>query len=198
MSKFGTAIILAGGKSSRMGFDKQFLEFGGKRLLDIIIEQIKEEFEEIIIITNKPEEYRGYPYRIKTDAIESIGPLAGIYTGLKAARSKYSFLIACDMPYINMDYIGYMKGIIEGYGVEVCISEKGGHIEPFHGFYSRDIVEELEKYIEEGKRNIRGLISRLDSHYVEEAVAREYSPDLKIFRNLNTQEDLKNINYKIN
>lgn len=196
MNKFGTAIILAGGKSSRMGFDKQFLEFKGKRLLDIIIGQVKEEFEEIIIITNKPEEYKGYPYRIKSDAIKSIGPLAGIYTGLKAAKSKYSFLIACDMPYLNMDYIGYMKEIIEEHGVEVCISEKGGYIEPFHGFYSRGIVEDLEKYIGEGKRNIRGLIRRLDSYYVEEAVAREYSPDLKIFENLNTQEDLEKASRK--
>ena len=80
MKKFGTAIILAGGKSTRMGFDKQFLELNKKRLIDIIINKLKEEFEEIIIVTNKPEEYRKYTQKILSDKIKDVGPLGGIYT----------------------------------------------------------------------------------------------------------------------
>ena len=81
MKKYETAIILAGGKSSRMGFDKQFLTFNNKKIIDTIIEQLEKEFQEIIIVTNKPEEYKNYSQKIFTDEIINKETLGGIYTG---------------------------------------------------------------------------------------------------------------------
>lgn len=191
MKKFGTAIILAGGKSTRMGFDKQFLELNKKRLIDIIINKLKEEFEEIIIVTNKPEEYRKYTQKILSDKIKDVGPLGGIYTGLKESTFKYAFVIACDMPNISPDYIKYMKNIIEKQSVDLCITKNGDNIEPFHSFYSKAIVEDIKEYLLSGRRNIKGLAKELNTLYIEEKWARKYSPDLIIFENLNTQKDLK-------
>ena len=137
MKKFGTALILAGGKSSRMGFDKQFLEINEKRLIDIIIKKLEEEFDEIIIVTNKPEKYKDFKYKIITDKIVGKGPLSGIHSGLLEAKSQYVFVIACDMPNINMDYIKHMKTSIDNEEIEVCITKYKDGIEPLLGFYSK-------------------------------------------------------------
>lgn len=191
MENFKTAIILAGGKSSRMGFDKQFLQVRGRRLVDIIIEKLEEEFKEIIIVTNRPEEYKNYPYKILTDEIRNVGPLGGMYTGLKEARSKYSFIMACDMPNLSLDYIGYMKKLIEKHSVDVCTTKVGDYIEPFHSFYSKRVIEPMALHIGQGRRDIKSLVKNLSTYYVEEDIARGFSPKLEIFKNLNTQKDLK-------
>lgn len=194
MKKFGTAIILAGGKSSRMGFDKQFLKINNKRLIDMMIEKLNKEFEEIIIVTNKPKEYRGYRQKILTDIIKNAGPLAGIYTGLKEAKFEYAFVIACDMPNIDIDYINYMKEIIDKYKVDVCITKVNGNIEPFHGFYSKKITESIREHLETEKRDIKSLVKKLNTYYVEENLVKRYSPSLDIFKNLNTKKDLEYFN----
>ena len=75
MKKFGTAIILSGGKSSRMGFDKQFLKIENRRLVDSMIQKLEKEFDEIIIVTNKPQEYLGLGHKITMDILKEKGPL---------------------------------------------------------------------------------------------------------------------------
>lgn len=192
MKKFGTAIILAGGKSSRMGFDKQFLKIDEIRLMNLVINKLEEEFDEIIIVTNKPDEYNEFNQKIRTDIIKGMGPLSGIHSGLSEASSEYSFVIACDMPSINMDYVRYMKKIIENKKVDACVTRTKDNIEPLHGFYSKGIVEDIEKHLLSNRRSINSLITNLKTHYIEESEILKFSPDWAMFRNLNTKEDLEN------
>lgn len=188
MNKFGAAIILAGGKSSRMGFDKQFLKIDDRRLMFSLISKLKTEFDEIIIVTNKPQNYIGFNAKIITDKIKDIGPLAGIHAGLIEASSKYSFVVACDMPNINMEYIRYMKENI--FNQKGCITEYDNHIEPFSSFYSKEIVSDIEEHLETKKRSINSLAKKLDILYIREKEARKFSPNWDMFLNLNTREDL--------
>lgn len=190
MKKFGTAIILAGGKSSRMGFDKQFLKIDERRLMDSLIHKLREEFDEIIIVTNKPEYYIGLSHKIISDIIEGKGPLSGIHAGLKEASSQYAFIVACDMPNINMDYVRFMKSFINDKEIDGCVTKFGDWIEPFSSFYSKDIVEDIEKHLLSERRSINSLLYNLNIHYVEEYKAREFSPNWDMFLNLNTKEDL--------
>ncbi|WP_035292194.1 molybdenum cofactor guanylyltransferase [Clostridium sp. KNHs214] len=190
MNKFGTAIILAGGKSSRMGFDKQFLKIDKRRLMDSIVHKLREEFGEIIIVTNKPQCYIGLSNKITHDKIEGKGPLGGIHAGLKESSSKYALVVACDMPNINMDYIRYMKKSIENQDIDGCVTNFGDWIEPFSGFYSKEIVDDIEKHLLFNRRSINSLLKNLRIHYVEEKKAREFSPNWDMFLNLNTKEDL--------
>lgn len=194
MEKFKTAVILAGGKSSRMGFDKQLLKVNKKRVMEIMINKLKKEFDDIIIVTNKPELYIGSQYKIVSDEIKGKGPLGGIYTGLKESSSKYVYFIACDMPNINLDYIRYMKDTIKDLDVDACITKIGNKFRPEHlnAFYSRDLVTELEKLFLEDRRAIVYLTNRVNTFYVEEKDARKYSSNLEMFFNLNTKEDLDN------
>jgi molybdopterin-guanine dinucleotide biosynthesis protein A len=190
VEKFGTAIILAGGKSSRMGFDKQFIEIHEKRLMDMVIYKLDEEFDEIIIVTNKPQCYLDVTHKVTKDIFEEKGPLGGIHVGLKEASSKYSFVVACDMPNINMDYVKYMKKQIENMNIDGCVTRCGNWVEPFSSFYSKDIVNNIEKHLFSGKRSIYSLLEKLNILYIEEKAAREFSPNWDMFLNLNTKEDL--------
>ena len=190
MKKFGTAIILAGGMSSRMGFDKQLLKIDERKLMDSLINKLNKEFSEIIIVTNKPELYIGLSHKITTDILVGTGPLGGIHAGLCLSTSKYAYVVACDMPNINLDYIRYMRdkmGNSNSYG---CITELGEWIEPFNSYYSVDIINEIEKFLETKKRSISAMLRNLDITYIEENDARRYSPNWDMFLNLNTKEDL--------
>ncbi|MSU02743.1 molybdenum cofactor guanylyltransferase [Tissierella pigra] len=190
MKSFGTAIILAGGKSSRMGFDKQFIEVNQDRLMDIVINKLKKEFKEIIIVTNKPEGYYKNQYIVTKDIIEGKGPLSGIHAGLKLSSSRYAFVVACDMPHINLDYIRYMKEFIGNENIDGSVTKYGELVEPFNGFYSKGIIENIEKHLLNQRRSINSLLKELNIKYVEESKAREFSPNWDMFINLNTQEDL--------
>ena len=189
MKDFGTCIILAGGKSSRMGFDKQFLKVDKRRLMYSIISRLEGEFDQIIIVTNKPEHYTGLSHIITEDILEEKGPLGGIHAGLKKAKSRYSFVIACDMPNINLDYMRYMREKTSAMG---CTTRYGDWIEPFCSFYSKKIVKDIEDYLKTGKRSINQLLMDLDINYISEERAREFSPNWDMFLNLNTQRDLNN------
>ncbi|SHH16892.1 molybdenum cofactor guanylyltransferase [Tepidibacter thalassicus] len=193
MKEFGSAVILAGGKSSRMKFDKQFLEIGKIRLIDNIINQLKWEFEEIIIVTNKPEYYLEFSQKVVSDEIKQKGPLSGIHIGLKESSSKYVYFVACDMPIININYVKYMKYKIKDKNVSACVTKSSDWVEPFNAFYSRDIINDVENHLLEGKRSVFSLLKKLNTFYIEERCARKFSPNWDMFFNLNTKEDL--INY---
>lgn len=191
MKKFGTAIILAGGKSTRMGFDKQFLEIFEKRLMKDIISTLDTEFDDIVIVTNKPEEYQDFPYRFTSDIYKDIGPLGGVHAGLCISKSKYAFIVACDMPRINMNYIRYMMNAMDDGKLGIA-TKLGEFVEPFSAFYSIDMIKNIEEFISDNQRSITRFLRKTNIDLVEELEAREYSPDLDIFLNLNTKEDLDN------
>lgn len=190
MKKFGTAIILAGGKSLRMGFDKQLLKINERKLMDSLIQKLSREFEEIVIVTNKPELYIGLSHIITKDIIEDAGALSGIHAGLSHSSSKYAFLVACDMPNINMHYVRYMKNRLNIDDSLGCVTKFGDWIEPFSSFYSVELIKSIEKYLETGRRSINGLIKDLNITYIEEMETRKFSPNWDMFLNLNTKEEL--------
>lgn len=191
MKKFGTAMILAGGKSSRMGFDKQLLKIDERRLMDNLAQKLSKEFEEIIIVTNRPELYIGLSHIITMDILKDKGPLGGIHAGLVKSSSEYAFVVACDMPNINMEYVRFMKSKtkLDSMG---CVTKFGEWIEPFSSFYSVEMIQHIEKYLATNRRSINGLIDNFQITYIEEKEARKYSPSWDMFLNLNTKEDLEN------
>ena len=194
IDNFSTAIILAGGKSSRMGFDKQFLKIKEKRVIDVVIDKLKEEFSEIIIVTNKPEEYKDSKHTVVSDIIKGQGPLSGLHVGLKYSKSKYAYFIACDMPNINIDYIRYMKQRLkqEKYKPMACVTTCEKFIEAFNAFYSKNLYEKIEESLKDDKRSVNSLLKRVDTLFIDEENTREFSPNWDMFINLNTQEELKN------
>ena len=198
MQKFGTAVILAGGKSTRMGFDKQLLRINERRLIDNLRKRLSTLFNEIIVVTNKSEYYLGATDKITKDIIVGKGPLSGIHAGLKSASSRYVYFVACDMPNINLDYIEYMKDELKSLDVKACITRYGEWIEPFNAFYSKNIIGDIEEHLSHNRRSVNSLLSKLPVHYIEEEKARQFSPNWDMFLNLNTKEELKDYLKAIN
>ncbi len=194
---FQTAVILAGGKSSRMGFDKQFLTFNHTRIFDRNLACLKEEFEEIIVVTQKPTAYESYPVICVDDIEKNAGPLGGLHAGLMKSTSDMIFLIACDMPLVQLNYIRYMKAILKREICEICATKTKKGIEPFHGFYSKKLREKIEIAIAQGNRSLRVFTKSSNTYWIEEAVAKQMSPDLSMFYNVNTLEELRRIEQEI-
>jgi molybdopterin-guanine dinucleotide biosynthesis protein A len=188
---FGSAVILAGGKSSRMGFDKQFLQIENRYLLRLHGEVLGRAFGQLIVVTNTPELYRDTPFTVVSDEIRGGGPLSGIHIGLKTATSRYVYLLACDMPYVNLDYVGYMKHRLQGSVAAACVTRFGGWIEPFNAFYSRDLVPAIEDFLASGRKSLFQFLSSRSTLYISEHEARRFSPDWEMFLNLNTREDFE-------
>lgn len=190
MRKFGTAVILAGGKSARMGFDKQLIKINERRLMDSLISKLRREFDEIIIVTNKPEYYEGLSDKIIRDIIVGKGPLSGIHAGLNEASNEFVYFIACDMPNINLEYIRHMKESVRNVDTFACITRFGNWIEPFNAFYSRKLKSQIEIHLLDNKKSINSLLEKVEVHYISEEEARRFSPNWDMFLNLNTKEDL--------
>lgn len=196
MELFATAIVLAGGKSSRMGFDKAFLDIRGRSMVEIIVDQLRTVFTDIIIVTNNPESFEGLNARITTDILRNAGPLGGIHAGLKLSVSKYVFLTACDMPILSLEYAKYMMEVASTDLPDAVISSKGNWIEPFHALYSKDLADDIEEKVKAGVHKIYDILKHKNVVKISESKVRGYSPNLEIFTNINNLNDLQEF-YKL-
>lgn len=191
-----TAIILAGGKSSRMGFDKQQIRVGNSTITEYLLKTLGHLFEDIIVVTNNPELYKSINVVTTEDIYKNIGPMAGIHAGLKKSKSESNYIIACDMPFINKNYIKYLQkeAASSHFEMDALLTKtEDGMIETMNGFYSKKLVPVIEKIIEDGKKSILDLLAIINVVYVEAKIVRRYSPDWGMFTNLNTVDDLKKL-----
>jgi molybdenum cofactor guanylyltransferase len=190
LNKFGTAVILCGGKSSRMGFDKSNLKVKERLLIEVIADKLKEVFEEVILLTNDSEKFKGIRYKVFEDMIPDLGPISAIYSALKYASSRYIFITACDMPVVNLDFIRYMMEVIDTTDVEGVAARITSLIEPLYAFYSKDMIKTFESQIKNQNYRLFEAINLSKIYYIEESQVRKYSSNLDIFTNLNYQTDL--------
>jgi molybdopterin-guanine dinucleotide biosynthesis protein A len=190
MERFNSAIILAGGKSSRMGYNKELIIIDEKKIVNYQIEALRKLFHEIIVVTKNKEFYSDLDCKAVSDIIEDKGPFGGIHSGLLASSSMYSYVIACDMPVINTNYINFMKKKIYQGDLDGCMTLYGDHIEPFNAFYSKSMVKDIEEYLFGGGYSIYKLVKALNFSFIEEKIARRFSPNWDMFINFNTREDI--------
>lgn len=195
-----TAIILSGGKSSRMGVDKAFLKINGITLIERIYSVLSNIFNKTIIISNKPEDYNFLKTDVFNDIIQNAGPIAGIHSGLINSHTDRNFVISCDMPLITDDIIKYIIEYDSEKQIKVCKADK--HIQPLAGVYNKSVIFEIEKIINEsnnlithnsteGKKNynLKTLIKNCDSEIIE--IEEVFGGNF--FLNLNTPEDYQNL-----
>lgn len=191
MKAFGTAAILAGGKSIRMGSDKQLLEVGERRIVETLIAALREDFDDLLVVSYRPELYEGLGVRVVPDILPDNGLLGGIHAALVHAKSRYVYVVACDMPHLNPFYIAFMRTETGKSGEEACVTRNGEWIESMNAFYAKDLVPAIERYLAEGGRSVYPFLKGRTVRYIDEAVARKFCPDYRMFLNLNTEEDLR-------
>lgn len=184
-----TGIILSGGRSSRLGMNKAFLEIEGERLIDRTVKKFRGLFSEIILVTNEPLLYLDQDITLVTDIYKGKGPLGGLYAGLFYASFDYAFLCACDMPYLNPEFIRYMMGKVPEYDIVVPETADGFH--PLHAIYSRRCLPTIKSLLLRDRLKMTGCFKGMKVLYVPETVIRRYDQQGWMFLNINTEQDLQ-------
>ena len=199
-----SAIVLAGGKGKRMGMiEKALLEFEGKSILERLLESLFQVVDEVILsfrdIAQKEkfrtvlEKFLSCEIRFCFDTLKDVGPLEGIRAGLLESRSEYSFICAGDMPFVDSRVIDLLFEKASGHDAALPIWEDGKY-EPLHAVYSKKLISEIEKTLEEGRLSVLTPVLRMqDLEFVEISKIREIEPDLRTFVNINTAQDLESM-----
>lgn len=187
--QFGTAAILAGGASSRMGFDKQMLQIDKRYIMSILIARLKSCFDEVIVVTNRPGLYKQARVRTTCDRYPAKGPLAGIHAALHSASSEAVFVVACDMPFLDVPYLKYLQARMRGQNYDACATLEGGRLQIFHGFYCRSALPALEEDLRNDLTSVKRCLGKLNTLVIAQEEAQRQMTVEQLFLNLNTREE---------
>lgn len=193
MNKSGvvTGVLLAGGKSRRMGEDKRFLKVGGMILLDRALSVLKEVFSEVVVVIaqDSPALPR-LEYPVIRDKIPDYGSLGGLYTGLTYASTPKIFAVACDMPFLRPEAIRAFVDVDAEADIVMTALSTG--LQPLHAVYGKRCLPVMERMIHQGVRKIQLITSEpgLAVRLVTEAEWKALDPDLRSLQNINTPDDL--------
>jgi molybdopterin-guanine dinucleotide biosynthesis protein A len=182
-----TAVILAGGQSSRMGSNKALLPYRGGRFIESIHRQLAGLFEELLLVTDTPEQYAFLGCRMVPDLFPGMGALAGLHAGLHASRTPHIFAVACDMPYLNDDLIRAL--LARRHQADVVIPESGQGLEPLHAVYGRDCLPAMEMMLRSGRRRIISFFPAVRVHTFTSDHVATIDRDYSSFSNINTPAD---------
>ena len=161
-----SAVILAGGLSSRMGEDKSMLSIDDQPLISIIADQLKPVFDEVVIGTNDIKKFNFLNLRIIQDIEKNKGPLMGILSCLKSSNSDINFITACDIPLMNLQFIKDMIHIAKDYDIVVPVSAKNKY-ETLFAVYNKRITGIVEDTIKSNKSRIIEIFDKLNVHFIK-------------------------------
>jgi molybdopterin-guanine dinucleotide biosynthesis protein A len=204
-----SALILGGGKGSRIGYDKKKLAINGIPVLDSLIAKLSGLFPEVLLSSNNVPDFIcgtdgiAAPPERRVTVVPDIlgeGPLAGIYAGLCQCASDYLFVCACDMPFINADFIRYMDALIAGdaaapkdlyiYRAPPQPGRKSAGFEPFNAFYRKTLIPSAKSALENREYKLASLIANASLHEITAQEAARYGTPA-MFLNINRAEDLQ-------
>jgi molybdopterin-guanine dinucleotide biosynthesis protein A len=182
-----TGVILAGGHSSRMGSNKALLPYRGGRFIEAIHRLLGELFDEVLLVTNTPEQYAFLPCRKVADLYPGAGALAGLHAGLHHSHTSHIFAVACDMPYLNGNLI---RRLASGRGVaDVVIPEGDRGPEPLHAVYGKGCLAPMQRALAEERRRIVSFFPEVRVLNVPRSAVAELDPGFDSFKNINTPGD---------
>ena len=194
-------LILAGGKSTRMGQDKAWLMLDGRPLVMRVIGRVLPLVDEVIVSTNQPDLFDAWlpsltvPACTVADRYRGAGPLAGLHAGLLVARHDLVLTLATDMPFVNPTLVGYLAQLATGADVDAVVpqvpSPETGQIglEPLHAIYRRICLPAIESCLEADQRRVMSFLDRVRLRVVSPDEIRPHDPLFRSFANVNTPQD---------
>lgn len=193
-----SGIVVAGGRSRRMGQDKRQLKLWGESgptLLQHTVDRVASLCAEVIVVLNDPEAWTQLPARIVPDVYPDGGALGGIYSGLAAATYQHALTIAADMPLLNIDLLHWMLAQSRDYDVLVPQLGQGRArnrlgVESLHAIYSRQCLEPIARQLDAGNPQVIGFYPEVRVRFMEPSLIVQFDPAGDAFRNVNTPEDL--------
>ncbi len=178
-----TLLVLAGGRSRRMGRSKPWIEVGSTVLLRYVVERLAPSFSEVIVSFSEPEQMEQHvPYRVVFDRKSNAGPLAGLEAGLLASRHDVIFVMACDMPYVTR--AAAELAVAAARSCDAAIPRHEGLFEPVCGAYRRSALPAIVGALDAGNFVAHDVVQTLDVTWLEGLDAAQ-------FENLNTPADVE-------
>jgi len=188
-----TAVILAGGDSQRMGRDKANLLLGEQTLLKRSIATMQQIFPHVIVSVRQLRSEIDLPQVCdepnNEGSPEAGGPLAGLSAGLAHITTPWSFVVACDMPFVEPAMVELLAKYRSKYQAVVPVVQ--GHLQTMTAFYASSCLGTIRAHIAKGGRNsLRAVLEQLQVRYVDEAELLEADPALRSFFDLDTPQDV--------
>ncbi len=181
-------IIVAGGKNSRMGgADKAFLTVEGQTVFTRTLALFRRCFPQVVVVTNQPGKYAAFEVEVTRDEFPGQGPLAGIHAGLRLVRFPFTFVVACDMPFLRVEPIAFLVDRVSTQ--DAVIPWWDGDIEPLHAVYATALRPRMERALAAGVSAIRAFLPEIEAEYVPESAMRTVDGADESFRNVNTPEE---------
>ncbi|NOQ71088.1 MAG: NTP transferase domain-containing protein [Crocinitomix sp.] len=177
-----TAIILAGGKSSRMGQDKGLMLLDGKPMIQYIIDTVQPIANNIIIIANN-KAYEKFGFPVYGDLVKDKGPVGGIVTGLSASTTDLNWVISCDTPFVSQELLEMLMLNMDQFDAVIPTYENRTH--PLIACYNKSALPVFKKALHLNELKIMTLISKLHAKIMN---ANQF--DVLNFKNLNSKEDI--------
>ena len=179
-----TGIVLAGGKSSRMGYDKGLAKVGERKMIELVIQSLKKVCDEIIIISNT-NAYNYLNVPVYVDLIKECGPIGGIFTGLFHSQTEHNLIVACDMPFVSDKLLTTVINNCKNN--QMVIPSINHQLEPLCGYYNKDILLKLKSFIDTSEYSVHKMIQ----HFKYEAIP--FDSNAILLTNVNTPEELNKI-----
>jgi molybdopterin-guanine dinucleotide biosynthesis protein A len=181
------AFILAGGRSSRMGADKAFLDLAGKALIARAVELAREAVPEVKIVGD-PRKFEAFGLVIE-DVYRDRGPLGGIHAALTNSVTEQNLILAVDLPFVPVQFLKYLLERAESSGATVTVPSVEGYFQPLCAVYRKAFLGAAEHALSEGQNKIDQLFREVTICAVPEEEMTANGFDALIFRNLNTPEE---------
>ncbi|MGS0764910.1 molybdenum cofactor guanylyltransferase [Syntrophomonas curvata] len=178
-----SGVILAGGKSSRMKFNKAFAEIEGKPAVQIIIDKFRACFQEIIIISNEPELFTGFHLPVYQDIYPYLGPVGGIHSALVNASYDRMFVLGCDMPFMDMGLVQYMLARLDNH--DSVVPEINSFLQPLAAAYNRSCLPVFSDCLQNNKLKLVRIFSELDALVLKDDELEMFGGIREIFFNVN-------------
>jgi molybdopterin-guanine dinucleotide biosynthesis protein A len=184
-----SAVILAGGKNTRIQLEKSLIRIQGIHLIDKQVELLDRIFDNIIIVSGKEAIINKFPnLKIVEDEYRNCGPLGGIQAAMKHSKTEDIFVFACDMPNLDASIILRQTAVYRSTDVKILVPQHEDGIEPLHAIYSISNLPLLENCLKTGRNSVRSFYDKSNIGYLDFE-----KKHIKNFFNINTQNDLQQI-----
>ena len=185
-----TICIQAGGASSRMGEDKALKPFLGRPLIQRVVERLAPIADELIVTTNRPEDYRFLGLRLIPDLKPGRGALGGLYTAIASASHPFVAVVACDMPFASPLLLEAAGRLMIQEGSDVVIARTDEGYEPIHALYRRDTcLPAIEAAIDADQWKVIAWFPQVKVRVLTSDELKQFDPDGLAFWNVNTPEE---------
>ncbi len=184
-----SGVILAGGKSRRMGEDKALLSIGKEEMIGRVALVLKRVFPEVLVCGGCEKTGSRLGLRVVQDIIKGGGPLCGIHAALHSISHDRCLVVACDMPFISAPMAAFM--VEQSAGYDVAVPRRGEFLEPLFAVYAKSCLPAVEEQLSAGCRKVTGFFPKVRVKFLDEEELRAFADPEVAFFNVNTPRDLQ-------